>query len=305
MDRARHVALVPAAVEVVAARLASDDIPTAPDWRTPPHWWDDDDPAATSCFVLLLDALNFSFWGTPRWRVAFDGGLLDGYWALAACLRLAIERGTPLTDPTYLARDACAADLLRGENEVIVPLLAERQAALREVGRGLLEACAGRFMACLEAAEWSAPAIVQRVAAGFPSFRDVASYDGRPVPFYKRAQILVSDLHGALGRQRVRDLPSLTMFADYKVPQVLRELGVLAYSNELEAVLRSGELIAYGDPREVEIRAASVQAVEKLGAALARRDRVVPSYQIDWRLWTLGQELEMTLPYHRTRSVFY
>jgi hypothetical protein len=305
VDRARHVALVPAGLEAVAVRLAADDIPPAPDWRTSPHWWRDDDPEATSRFVLLLDALNFSFWGAPRWRVAFDGALLDGYWALAACLRLGIERGIPLTDPTYLADEACAADVLGGVDDVAIPLLAERQVALREVGRGLLEACAGAFTDCLRAADWSAPAIVQRVAAGFPSFRDVASYDQRPVPFYKRAQILVSDLHGALNGQRVRDLASLTMFADYKVPQVLRELGVLAYSDELESTLRSRELIAYGDPREVEIRAASVQAVERLAALLARRGPALPAYEIDWRLWTLGQGLAMTLPYHRTRSVFY
>ena len=36
---------------------------------------------------LINDALNFSFWGEPRWRVHFEGQVLDGYWALAACLR--------------------------------------------------------------------------------------------------------------------------------------------------------------------------------------------------------------------------
>ena len=299
------MALVQTGLEAVAARLASDDIPAAPNWRTPPHWWRDDDPEATSRFVLLLDALNFSFWGTPRWRVSFEGAPLNGYWALAASLRQAIERGVPLTDPTFLTREACAAELLRGVDDVVIPLLAERQAALREVGRGLLEACAGRFLACLHEAEWSAPVIVQRVAAAFPSFRDVTRYDGKPVPFYKRAQILVSDLSGALGGRRLRDLDVLTMFADYKVPQVLRQLGVLRYSDELTAALRRSELIVYGDRREVEIRAASVQAVEQIAALLAGRGRILAPYEIDWRLWTLGQELEMTLPYHRTRSVFY
>jgi hypothetical protein len=305
MERAHHVALVPAGLDAIAARLASNDIPPSPSWRTPPHWWQDDDPEATSRFVLLLDALNFSFWGSPRWRVDFDGTRLDGYWALAASLRRALERGLPLTNPTYLAQQASAAVLLRGDDDVAIPLLDERQAALREVGRGLLEHCAGHFLVCLDAAEWSAPAIVRRVAAAFPSFRDVASYDGRSVPFYKRAQLLVSDLHGALGGQRVRELDSLTMFADYKVPQVLRQLGVLAYSEELESTLRRGELISYGDPREVEIRAGSVQAVEELARRLAACGRALPAYEIDWRLWTLGQEQPPELAYHRTRSVFY
>ncbi len=154
--------------------------------------------------------------------------------------------------------------------------------------------------------EWSAPAIVQFVAAEFPSFRDVASYDGKPVPFYKRAQILVSDLHGALGGQRVRDLD-----ARDDVRRLQGAAGAAAARRTRRIRLswkpRCGAeaLIAYGDPREVEIRAASVQAVEQLAALLAGRGRVVPSYEVDWRLWTLGQELEMTLPYHRTRSVFY
>jgi hypothetical protein len=125
------------------------------------------------------------------------------------------------------------------------------------------------------------------------------------VPFYKRAQLLVSDLHGAFGGQRVRDLDALTMFADYKVPQVLRQLGVLAYSEELESTLRRGALIPYGDPREVEIRAASVQAVEELARLLPTRGSAVPVYEIDWRLWTLGQEQPLELSYHRTRSVYY
>ncbi len=132
--------------------MASDDIAPAPAWRTPPHWWRDDDPETTSRFVLLLDALNFSFWGMPRWRVAFEGTVLDGYWALVASLRRAIERGVPLTDPTYLTQGGrCAADLLRGADDVAIPLLDERQAALREVGRGLVEACPGGFMASLDA----------------------------------------------------------------------------------------------------------------------------------------------------------
>jgi hypothetical protein len=103
------------------------------------------------------------------------------------------------------------------------------------------------------------------VAERFPSFRDVTTYAGRAVPLYKRAQILVADLWGAFegaGPGAFQHLETLTMFADYKVPQVLHGLGVLAYSDALRDVLATETELPYGDPREVEIRAASVQAVE-------------------------------------------
>ena len=53
---------------------------------------------------------------------------------------------------------------------------------------------------------------------------------------YKRAQILVGDLWGAFKGQGLgsfTDIQSITMFADYLVPAVLREWGVLGYSKEL------------------------------------------------------------------------
>lgn len=292
---------------VVAARIAADSIPR-PVWRTSPHWWDDADPAATAMYVLILDALNFSFWSEPKWRVRWRGQTLDGYWALAASLTSAIERGVPLTDPVYLADGADAGKLLAGVDGTTIPLLPARQAALQEVGRGARDACGGSFLACVSEARGSAARLLHSLVEHFPSFRDVTRYKGREVPFYKRAQLLAADLHGALVSASgglFGDLCALTMFADYKVPQVLHGLGVLVYSSELESALRSHAVMAYGDPREVEIRAASVQAVELICHLLAERGLEAPAFDVDWRLWSLGQGRAWPLPYHRTRSVFY
>ena len=61
-------------------------------------------------------------------------------------------------------------------------------------------------------------------------------HKGRLVHFYKRAQILVADLWAAFGCQTADnghfasfvDVGKLTMFADYRVPQILRHVGVRA-----------------------------------------------------------------------------
>jgi hypothetical protein len=58
--------------------------------------------------------------------------------------------------------------------------------------------------------------------------------------FYKRAQIFVGDVYGAFGGKGLgcfSDVAQLTMFADYRVPVVLRLMGLLRYSTELEQLV--------------------------------------------------------------------
>lgn len=306
IEAARHVTVDLGAVERMASRLASLDA-QAPEWRVWPHWWDDSPTAAD--YVLVLDALNFCFWGEPRWRVHFEGKLLDGYWALAACLRRALDAGTPLLDPSYLASfdEAAARDLFAGEAEI--PLLPERIANLREVGRGLQDA-GGSFAEIVASAGGSGEALVADVVRRFPSFDDVATYDDQPVRLYKRAQILVSDLHGIFAGRGLgvfTDLDRLTAFADYKIPQVLREAGILVYDPALTATVDGQTLIPPGDPREVEIRAGTVwgcellrQSLEALNPATALR-----AFEVDWLLWSDAQGRTIRKPYHRTRTIYY
>lgn len=306
IDAARDVRIDRDAVERLAARLADRGV-EAPDWRVWPHWWDDTDRAAD--YVLVLDALNFCFWGEPRWRVEYEGRILDGYWALAACLRRALEAGVPLLDADYLAAfdEIEAAELFEGEAEI--PLLDARIANLREVGQGLHDA-GGSFAQLVRDAGGSGETLVSEIVRHFPSFDDTATYDGAPVRLYKRAQILVSDLHGIYGGQGLgafSDLDRLTAFADYKIPQVLREAGILVYTPALADTVDRQELIPPGDPREVEIRAGTVWGCELLRQELERWRPGQPlrAFEVDWLLWSDAQGRTISKPYHRTRTIFY
>lgn len=260
-------------------------------------------------YVLVLDALNFYFWGDPRWQVTWQGESANGYWALTIALRRAMQEGYPITDARYLQSipSTDVAHILRGES--VIPYFTARVRHLQEVGTGLLRDHDGRFLSCIEGANGSAAALLRHIIALFPSFVDVRQYDGRTIPFYKRAQILVSDLHGAFesrGATLFTDLTSLTAFADYKVPQVLHQLGVLQYSPGLRHLLDHEVEIPAGGPLEVEIRAATIIAVENIAAATADAGVALPPYAIDWHLWALGQLDSMSsLPYHRTRTISY
>jgi hypothetical protein len=232
-------------------------------------------------FVIVLDTVNFSFWG----------GTAGGYWQLAERLRDAFGEGDELAEPASLA--AVTAGRLR---EVLgdLPMLEERAEALRQLGAlgfdGLVR----------ETAAETARTLAERL----PSFADVAEHDGRRVPLLKRAQIVPADLHGA-GVVSFPDLDALTCFADYKVPQVLRHHGAIEYSAALARRVDGWEELRAGEPAEVEIRAATVVSVEHLRQALAERGRALMAIEVDWILWDVSQGLYPVRPYHRTRTVSY
>lgn len=52
--------------------------------------------------------------------------------------------------------------------------------------------------------------------------------------------------------------------ADYIVPAVLRQLGVLKYSSTLASTIEANSQIVAGSEEEVELRACSIYAVEKM-----------------------------------------
>lgn len=306
LSRARWVRLHPEGLDRLAS-LLPHPLPDLPDWDHPLHWRGT--PDQTANYVLLLDALNFCFWGEPRWRVSYAGTWYDGYWALTAALRRALDAGLPLYDPSFLSQltDSQIADLFAGDGTI--PLLEWRIAHIREVAHGLSNACAGTFATLIRQAHHRATQLVQLVVQVFPSFDDVATYGSLRVPFYKRAQLLCSDLAGAFqGRElgHFDDLEALTAFADYKLPQVLRYYGALEYHPHLAARIDARQELPAGSPEEVEIRAATICAVDELVARRRAAGYRAAAWQLDWALWKLGQALPPDAPpYHRTRTRYY
>jgi Potential Queuosine, Q, salvage protein family len=281
-------------------------------WNEQYHF--NDNTERTANWVLVLDALNFCFWadkGQPRWQIEYQGETLNGYWAEAASLKRAVEEGVPLWDAKYLSkmRSKDLAHIFRGiEGSPPIPLFGQRLENAREVGRVLLERYEGQFARVIEQAGGSAPKLAALLAENFSSFNDVATYRGKEVRFYKRAQICVADLYGTFGGKSwgaFADMDQLTAFADYKLPQVLRHYGVLEYSPALAERIDNEELIPAGSEEEIELRAATIWASELLGREMARQRHPITSAEIDQRLWLLGQNVPDMRPYHRTRTIYY
>lgn len=310
MQRARRVAIARPALERAADRIVAGTLPrSAPVWDAEFHFVGAPDRMAN--YVLALDALNFCFWAfadQTRWTHAYHGRELDGYWALAASLKAAIEGGIDLTDARVMSRmdRGTLARIFAGRGEI--PLFEARLAHLKQAGDWLLDRHDGQMIRYLQACDGAAEQIVLGVTRELSSFDDRALYEGQEVRFFKRAQILALDLASCLAGRApgpLADLDVLTAFADYKVPQVLRELGVLEYDPDLAATIEARREIVAGSPPEVEIRAATVVAVHELSDLLRERGLEVSEAELDGLLWHLGQAMPFAHPYHRTRTIFY
>ena len=75
----------------------------------------------------------------------------------------------------------------------------------------------------VEEAKGDAWRLVLLVADNFPCYRDVAEFKRRQVSLLKRSQIFVSDLcfmFGGRSYGKLDRMDQLTMFPDYRVPQV-------------------------------------------------------------------------------------
>ena len=278
-------------------------------WDT--HYHFSDQTERTLNWILLLDALNFCFWaekGQQRWTIEYQGETLNGYWAEAAALKRAVEEGLPLWDARYLSTLSAdtLAHIFRGASSI--PLFEQRLANAHEVGQVLLAQFDGSFLHAIEQANYNAIKLVSLLQTEFSSFRDTALYRSHPVVFLKRAQICVADIHSAFAQQpwgQFSDFEKLTIFADYKLPQVLRHAHIIEYQAALAQQVDNQILISAGSDAEIEIRAATIWACELLVQAMARRGHTVTAADIDQRLWIMGQQSGQMQPYHRTRTIFY
>jgi hypothetical protein len=260
--RATHVSINAGAIPAYAAALPLHE-PLATDHP----------PISDPLFWLTLDAINFGSGWFPTLR-KIPGR--SGYGTVAGAMQERFERHGAYTAQELQAVTPAAIAAVLGQDP--------RHELMELFARSLNDL--GSHLDSAPTLGDSAVALATELAA-WECFADVSTYDGRPVPFYKRAQIAAADLARA-GAYAPRDLDRLTMFADNLVPHVLRLDGILAFDPVLTARIDAGELIEHGSPEEVEIRACAVHTVELIVAARGGRGPITAA-AVDQYLWNRGR----------------
>ena len=264
--------------------------------------------AELSNLILLIDALNFCFWSPEPIQITWREKVYRRFEAMFVSLMLAAKFDRQWFDPQYWLRVSREEirQVLGGSGQLL--MLDEREQIIRETGRVLLDRFDGQFLYAIESVNKRAWPLAVLLMTNFDSFRDVSAYRGCPVFFMKRAQICALDISLAWEAQAygaLSGLEELTAFADYRVPQALRHLGILRVSPDLAATIDGEQELAKDSEEEVEIRAATLHAVERMKAAAEKAGKPAQSWQVDWYLWALGRGEEIRVNHHRTRTVFY
>jgi len=308
-EKSRQVRIDEQALVRFSRKLVEDRVKVPP-WNCLYHFCDRSEEMVS--YLLVVDSLNFCFWpasGKDTWEIEYQSRRLSGYFALAASLKEAIESGIPITKASYIADLSLdrLKQILGGRGEL--QLLEHRLAILNELGRLLAGEYGGNAHRLVESAGKSGLRLAQLLAEKLSSFRDTSEYLGHKVFFYKRAQIFVADLYGAFDGKdwgSFVDMDKLTAFADYKLPQVLRHLGILHYARSLAQKVDQKIFLDVGSPEEVEIRANTIWAVELIRKELALSRKGLRAFEVDWILWNMSQDPAFkTKPYHRTVTIFY
>lgn len=196
-----------------------------------------------TAYVFVIDAMNFCFWpGQPKAKQPLPEQKTEcfEYENISRNLEtLLIEDPEFFTCQRLLQIDQAILNDKVFNTEPHFCLIDERVRIVREMAFVIQRDYESSFEQFVQKSNYDCVKLVDMIVSSFSGFRDEAIFKGKQVFFYKRAQILVSDLIGAyqdyskeMG-MKFTNKSELTMFADYRVPQILRHLKILEYSEHL------------------------------------------------------------------------
>lgn len=251
-------------------------------------------------FLLIYESIDFSFWGSPKWSIETTSGKLDGSIALLYALLNYVKK-EKTTDFSNISKEKFS-NILKGTPEI--PLLEERFKIIKEVSTIVNKKMQGNFYQYIKHIT-SDKELFEIIINSFPNFKDERTYNNKTIYFYKLAQLLTSDiLHIREEKEKIKvDYTHLVGCADYKIPQVLRGLGILNYNDKLSKIIDNQIEIPVNSVYEVEIRANMITVIDMINKKL---DYKYSRMDINDYLFMQKKNKNLTLkPYHLTRNTNY
>jgi Potential Queuosine, Q, salvage protein family len=266
-------------------------------------------------FVMVGNTIDTAFTDFKthvKFQIDYNGEHLSDSDAMFGCIKRAMDQSIPILDGKFLASLSRAdmAKIFSGNIEM--PMLDEKLELFHQVGGVLAAKYDGRFSkfihSCSPRLYDNGNGLVERLAAEFPRYNDVSSYNGHEIKFYKLTQLGYWQIYSGLGSGafRIDDIQKMTAFADYIVPVALRLMSMTSYSPELERAIDTYQMIPRDSRQEIEIRAHCLYVTALLTDEINKlrpADAQIIIPEIDARLWTHYHTT--TWPHHLTRTIMY
>ncbi len=260
-------------------------------------------------FLLVLSALNFCFWNNDGedWFIQHNDLTLKGSKAMLALLKGLKKENEDFAKTIFsLSRDGFYSLI---QNRHLLQFLPERFVCIKEIGKVLKNSFKSNPLNLLKTCNYSSLKLVTFLCDNISPFSDKVSYKGHQVMLCKKAQFFVAALHYSksdIDESKFNDIDQLTVFPDYRLPQVLRHFEILNYSPELAGLVDNKRNIKFGSEYEAEIRIATVIASEKMLQYLQKKGIKINAVQLDQYLWKKAKEFEPVMkPHHRTLTTYY
>lgn len=255
-------------------------------------------------FLLIYDAIDFSFWGNPKWTIDANGKNLDGGIALLHCI-FNLFNGRNSIEVYYQLENMTLEDfkdILKGN--IDIPLLEERYKIVTGIAKIVNTKMNGSFYDHIKDMNTDQE-IFKTLISNFNNFEDTRTYNEKTIYFYKLAQLLTSDILHVIEIKEKRNVnySNLLGCADYKIPQVMQSLGILEYDTKLLSLLETKTEIEENSEYEVEIRASMLVVINYIYEQI---NKSIDRIDINDFIWSKSQDkTKKYKPYHLTRTTSY
>jgi hypothetical protein len=117
---------------------------------------------------------------------------------------------------------------------------------------------------------------------------------------------MVSDVYQLQENNGIKNISNLIACVDYKLPLVLRGLGILEYSSELSNTVDNKIEIDKGSEQEMEIKANTMWSIHLIAKLLRENNSDIETISVSDYIWLLGKDKnKFNKPHHLTRTIYY
>lgn len=252
--------------------------------------------------VFIIESMNFCFWKKPKWKIEYNNELMSGSNALFYSVIKEVENNSKFLTIDYLYNldfDSFK-DIFKGKEEC--PFIDKRYNNFKETITYIKNHDFYNELFNIK----SDLELRSYIVNNFSHFKDESIYKGKTIHFYKRATLLVNDLYRVSNtiKNNINNINNLTGCADYAIPRIFRDYGLLIYNEELANLIDNEQLIEHDSEMEIEIRANMLYLIELIKDKLKDKKIIISSAELDSVIWNMRTQARKSNSHH-TITIYY